>query len=79
MEVKVLTPGDEPALRAFLGRRIEHAMFLLSNLRPAGVCRISQRVVVPSLTSCTPLALAQSSNALISRRPVRPPRLAGVT
>lgn len=34
--IEVLTPRDEPAMQAFLGRHIEHAMFLLSNLREAG-------------------------------------------
>ncbi|MFO7563371.1 MAG: GNAT family N-acetyltransferase [Enhygromyxa sp.] len=34
--VEILTPADTTALRDFLGRRIEHSMFLLSNLARAG-------------------------------------------
>jgi predicted GNAT family acetyltransferase len=33
----ILGPDDEPALRRFLHERLEHSMFLLSNLREAGL------------------------------------------
>lgn len=35
--VRILQPGDEPALEAFLLPRIESSMFLLGNLRAAGL------------------------------------------
>jgi predicted GNAT family acetyltransferase len=36
-EIRILKPGDEAALEAFLLPRIESSMFLLSNLRHAGL------------------------------------------
>ena len=36
-EVRVLGPGDGPALEAFLSSRIETSMFLLGNMRAAGL------------------------------------------
>lgn len=35
--IEILGPDDEPALRGFLLQRIEHSMFLLSNMREAGL------------------------------------------
>lgn len=35
--IEILSPKDEPELRRFLGQRIEHSMFLLSNMREAGL------------------------------------------
>jgi RimJ/RimL family protein N-acetyltransferase len=36
-DIRILQPGDEPALEAFLLPRIESSMFLLGNLRAAGL------------------------------------------
>ena len=36
-EIRVLEPGDEPALEAFLLPRMESSMFLLGNMRAAGL------------------------------------------
>ncbi|MGD8904703.1 MAG: GNAT family N-acetyltransferase [Anaerolineae bacterium] len=36
-QIRVLRPGDEPALEAFLLPRIETSMFLLGNMRAAGL------------------------------------------
>lgn len=36
-KIRVLEPGDEQALEAFLGERLEQSMFLLSNMRAGGL------------------------------------------
>lgn len=36
-DIRILRPGDEPVLEAFLRPRVESSMFLLSNLRVAGL------------------------------------------
>ncbi len=35
--LRVLSPEDEPVLRGFLQQRVEHSMFLLSNMSEAGI------------------------------------------
>jgi predicted GNAT family acetyltransferase len=37
LRLAILSPDDEPALRRFLLQNIEHSMFLLSNMREAGL------------------------------------------
>jgi predicted GNAT family acetyltransferase len=37
VEIKILQPGDEPALARFLWPRLDSSMFLLGNLRSAGL------------------------------------------
>ena len=43
MEIKILQPGDERALEAFLIPRVASSMFLISNLRSAGLVDNGQR------------------------------------
>jgi predicted GNAT family acetyltransferase len=43
MEIKILQPGDEAALEAFLIPRVASSMFLISNLRSAGLVDNGQR------------------------------------
>ena len=35
--LRILHPGDEPALEAFLQPRLESSLFLLGNMRQAGL------------------------------------------
>jgi predicted GNAT family acetyltransferase len=42
--VRILQPGDEPALEAFLLPRIDSSMFLLGNMRAAGLLDHGQRL-----------------------------------
>ncbi len=41
--IRILHPGDEPALEAFLKPRLESSLFLLSNMRLAGLMDRGQR------------------------------------
>lgn len=43
MEIKILQPGDEDALEAFLIPRVASSMFLINNLRSAGLVDTGQR------------------------------------